>query len=178
MKNKEVIKSDINFLEACNLLNKSKRTVSRYIKLGRLKPERIKSRKGTIEYRFKKADLDNFIIPGRQDTIPDKRQAKGQDSDVITLLKDTTQVLRDQLKVKDEQIKGLGKKIDQLIERSRESNILMGGLQNRLLMLEQGNKDEKRVDKKEATQDTNKTGQGRGQKIKGFFNRLFKGNKI
>jgi len=38
MKNKEAMKSDITFIEACNLLKKSRRTVSRYIKKGLIMP--------------------------------------------------------------------------------------------------------------------------------------------
>ncbi len=59
-----------------------------------------------------------------------------QDREVITLLKETTQTLRDQLTVKDKQIKSLGNKIDGLIERGRETNILLKGLTNKVLMLE------------------------------------------
>ena len=65
MKNREVIKSDITFIEACNLLKKSKRTVSRYIKKGLLKPERIRSKRGSLEYRFNQADLESLKIPGK-----------------------------------------------------------------------------------------------------------------
>ena len=48
MKNKEVIKNDITFIEACKILGKSGRTLSRYIKKGLLNPEKIKTEKGTI----------------------------------------------------------------------------------------------------------------------------------
>jgi len=52
MKNKEVIKSDITFIEACKLLKKSKRTLTRYIKNGLLNPDKIKTEKGILKYRF------------------------------------------------------------------------------------------------------------------------------
>jgi predicted site-specific integrase-resolvase len=48
MNKKEGIKSDITFIEACKLLKKSKRTISRYIKNGLLNPDKIKSKKGMI----------------------------------------------------------------------------------------------------------------------------------
>ena len=75
-----------------------------------------------------------------QDT-PDKTRHNtaretGQDGEIITLLKETTGFLKEQLKVKDEQIKDLGGKIDQLIERDRETNILLRGLQDKILALE------------------------------------------
>jgi hypothetical protein len=178
MKKKEVkeVKNEINFIEACKILGKSERTLSRYIKKSLIIPEKIKSQKGSIEYRFNRTELEAFKIPGtdkiRTDTIDDKRQDTGQNRDVITLLKETTEVLKDQLKIKDEQIKSMSKKIDQLIERSRESNILIKGMANKLLLIEGKNKEENREDiKQDIRQDIR---QDRGQKIKGFFKRLFK----
>jgi len=183
MNKKEGIKSDLTFIEACNLLKKSKRTVSRYIKKGLITPEKIKSQKGSIEYRFKKSDLESLKIPGtdklRQDTRQAIRQDTGQDSEVITLLKETTKTLRDQLAVKDKQIKSLGNKIDGLIERGRETNILIKGLTNKVLMLEGKtekaetineveNKDKERGDRQD------KKRQDRGQKIKDFIRKIFK----
>ena len=50
MKNKEAIKSDITFIEACKILGKSERTLPRYISKKLIIPEKIKSQKG-IEYR-------------------------------------------------------------------------------------------------------------------------------
>jgi len=149
MKNKEV-KSEITFLEACKILKKSKKTISRYIKKGLITPERIKSQRGTLEYRFKRDDLENFKKPETGQIRQDTRQ----DSEIITLLKETTQVLKNQLKVKDEQIKSL-------LERSRENNILLKGLQNKVLMLE--SKDENRGDRPDEKR------QDRGQKIKVFI---------
>ena len=61
MKNKE---GTVTFIEACKLLKKSKRTVSRYIKKVLIKPEKIKSQKESVEYRFKQADLESLKIPG------------------------------------------------------------------------------------------------------------------
>lgn len=183
MKNREVIKNDITFIEACKLLKKSRKTISRYIKKGLLKPERIKSQRGTLEYRFKQADLKG-LKTGIGKTRTDKtRQVIRQDSEVITLLKETTKTLRDQLAVKDKQIKSLGNKIDGLIERGRETNILIKGLTNKVLMLEGKtekaetineveNKDKDREDRKEKTgQDIR---QDTGQKIKDFIRKIFK----
>ena len=71
-----------------------------------------------------------------RETRPDRTRETGQDSEVIMLLKETTGLLKEQLVKKDEQIKDLGGKIDQLIERDRETNILIGQLQSKVLMLE------------------------------------------
>jgi len=39
---------DISLNEVCQLLSKSKRTITRYIKKGLLNPEKVKSQKGMI----------------------------------------------------------------------------------------------------------------------------------
>jgi len=194
---------NLTLFEACELLNRSKKSISRYIRRGLLHPQQIKSQQGTLEYRFSKADLEAFKLQETQDktrqetgdtpdetrqsgqteetpikeaeikaikdeTRPDKadqpRQDKaretGQDNEIINLLKETTGLLKDQLAKKDEQIKDLGGKIDELIQRDRETNILIGQLQSKVLMLEQP-KDAIKADIVEQTrQDTpDKTGQ-------------------
>jgi len=170
---------NITYPEVCKLLKKSRKTISRYIKKGLITPERIKSQRGTLEYRFSQADLEG-LKPGLDKIRKDKtRPAIRQDTEVITLLKETTQTLRDQLNVKDKQIKSLGNKIDGLIERGRETNILIKGLTNKVLMLEGKaekaetvneweNKDKYREDRQD------KKRQDRGQKIKDFIRKIFK----
>ena len=228
---------NITLFETCELLSRSKKSISRYVRRGLLHPKKVKSQQGTLEYRFSESELKAFkeketesrqdrrdtqdrtdetpdtkkIITetaenkesvldksktdetghGRQDgteqtgqqeakeitetikkkeKILDKEQTEqtghpapeqtGQDGEVITLLKETTGLLRDQLKVKDEQIKDLGGKIDQLIERDRETNILLKGLQEKVLMLEQPKPEQ--------------TGQDKENK-EGFLKKLFNG---
>jgi hypothetical protein len=217
---------NLTLFEACELLNRSKKSISRYIRRGLLHPQQIKSQQGTLEYRFTKADIEAFKTlealnaeetrqdetgqpeqtgqsgQTRQDTLkaeniknkevldetrqdkpeetrPDRTRETGQDNEVITLLKETAGLLKDQLKVKDEQIKDLGGKIDQLIERDRETNILIGQLQSKVLMLEKPkepiNGDAEQTG--QARQDTaDKTGQDEPKPEKaGFWKRLFKG---
>jgi len=140
---------NITLFEACKLLNKSKKSISRYIKHGLLHPERVKSQQGTLEYRFNKADIEAFKAQelnaeetGQDKTQetrrdrPDKTQETGQGNDIIMLLKETTGALKEQLIKKDDQINALGGTINQLIERDRETNILLGQLQSKVLMLE------------------------------------------
>lgn len=191
---------NITLFEACEYLNKSKKSLSRYIRQGKLHPKRIKSKQGTLEYRFSKADLEAYkeqeadqsgqdtpqqttqdstdkTRPAepdktRQETkkekTPEKKAVKssditvkekrdrqdtatetgrdktketrpaqaGQDNQVIELLKETTGMLREQLGKKDEQINSLSETVDQLIQRDRETNILLKGLQDKILMLE------------------------------------------
>ena len=168
MKNKK----DLTFIEVCKILKKSRKTISRYIRKGLLKPKRIKSKRGTLEYRFNQADLKN-LKPGIDKTRTGKTgQVIRQESVVID-------ILREQLNIKDKQIKSLSGKIDKLIERSRETNILLKGLTNKVLMLE-GKADPTETEKeiKERQDKKGKTGQAtrqdRGQKIKDFIRKIFK----
>jgi hypothetical protein len=215
----------VTLYEACELLNKSARTVSRYVRKGFLTPMSIRSRKGTLEYRFSRAELDSlkdredeirqatfaedetsepvsaqfasidlaqerpavempFVIQSEAPT-PDTSDMTGQtrlqatpeaetkkqtepvigdnpaatveeqqsnsvaipsaDKEIIDLLKETTGMLRDQLQVKDEQIKSLNDKIDNLIERDRETNILLKGLQDKFLYLDKPKNEQSRT---------------------------------
>jgi len=189
---------NLSLFEVCEILSKSSRTITRYIKNGILHPVEIKSRKGMPEYRFCREEIDAFkarenqwrqpsytsrmqyvrpdIIPeapvlpssistdnqnlveetsktaarGGIENIPITSQAEApiqnikpeikaetrQDEEIITLLKETTEILRDQLKAKDDQIKNLDEKIGQLIERNRETNILLKGLQDKIGLLD------------------------------------------
>lgn len=61
--------------EVSKRLNKSKKTISRYIKNGLLHPEETLSEKNTLVYKFSEADLELFKSgQGRQDKKP--REAK------------------------------------------------------------------------------------------------------
>jgi len=157
-------KTDLTLKEVCQVLGKSKRTVSRYIKARKLNPEKIKSKKG-IEYRFNLAEIESLKKPDttgqmtRQNIIDDKN------NDTLSLLKDTMKLLQKQLKAKDTQIINM-------LDRQRETNILMGQLQNRVLLLEDKSKG-KQPDKNDRTDDT--TSQGKWQGLNGWVKRIFKG---
>jgi len=71
MKNKK----DLTFTEACEILKKSRKTISRYIKKGLITLERIKSQRGTLEYRFNQADLEGLKL-GIGKARPDKTRHK------------------------------------------------------------------------------------------------------
>lgn len=190
---------NITFFEACEILNRSKKTLSRYIRRGVLNPQKIKSQQGTLEYRFTRAELDALRErlatqdQTRQDT-PDKtghpettpleadptailaqtgqsrqdRQDKtgqdktAQEAGIINILKETTELLKDQLTIKDAQIGTLNEQVHKLIERDRETNILLKGLQDKLMLLE--------PPKPGAIDTTGKTGRDetgkRGQRIR------------
>jgi len=146
----DMAKEEVGLQEVCRLLGKSKRTIIRYIKAGKLKPERIKTEKGILEYRFNRTEVESLKNLKNQEAIG---QATGQNDkivqktdDTLSLLNDTVKLLQKQLKAKDIQIK-------QLLDRQRETNVLMGQLQNRVLLLEDKSKG-KQVDKIHQTKDT------------------------
>ena len=58
---------NLTLFEACELLNRSKKSISRYIRRGLLHPQRVKSQQGTLEYRFSKEDLEAFKLKDTQD---------------------------------------------------------------------------------------------------------------
>ncbi|MFA6376844.1 MAG: helix-turn-helix domain-containing protein [Candidatus Paceibacterota bacterium] len=251
----------LTLYEVCEILGKSTRTITRYVHKHILHPRGVKSRQGTLEYRFSRVEIDAFkarqdsirpyvylnnkpeadplpianfadygylpppvqkpfLIPGisfpvqqapavsqpsspgnhekieaRQDELsavaPRKKEnniseneedivkpvqqkdagevlsQKRNDGEIILLLKETTGMLRDQLKVKDDQIRNLDDKIGQLIERNRETNILLKGLQDKIMLLEKPSK--KPNDGVDATDKHSDANQG-NQSIREFDN--------
>ena len=211
----------LTLFETCEILNKSSRSVSRYIRKGVLNPMGIKSRQGTLEYRFSRNEIEAFkkqedelrqvtyvstgapiagiakfatvnfqeapstrqappVMPltpdmtrqhGQQiepdrpapeaqdknETVPkadvEEKIIPSADKEIITLLKETTEILRDQLQVKDEQIKSLNGKIDNLIERDRETNILLKGMQDKMMLLEKPKAQEEPPQKKRSIEE-------------------------
>jgi excisionase family DNA binding protein len=143
---------NLTLYEACEYLNRSKKTISRLIRKGKLHPKRVKSQQGTLAYRFNKADLDKLkkalgaeptdetrqdrqapktpaTALKRRDRADQTGQDTKQDKSFTGIFNDIVETLKDQLKAKDRQI-------DQLIERDRETNILLKGLQDRLMLAE------------------------------------------
>lgn len=155
--------NNITFSEACTILKKSKRTLSRYIKAGKLNPKKIKSRKG-IEYRFDLTELESLKKPDTTGQMTRQINFDDKSNDTLILLKDTIRLLQKQLKAKDKQIANFQ-------DRQREANYLLKGLQDKVLLLEDKSKG-KRPDKKDRTDDT--TNQVKWQGLNGFFKRLFK----
>jgi len=186
---------NITLFEACEILNKSKKTVSRYVRRGRLNPLKVKSQQGTLEYRFSKDDLDRLraelaivdrtdktqqtgqagyarqdtqqgdlplnteeITPAPDKTRPDRTEETGQPHSIINLLKETTELLKHQLTIKDTQIETLNDQVHKLIERDRETNILLKGLQDRLMLLE--------PPKHKETETPDQTGRGRRERTR------------
>jgi membrane-anchored protein YejM (alkaline phosphatase superfamily) len=83
----------------------------------------------------------------------------------------TIQILHEQLKTKDEQIKSL-------LERQRENNILMKGLQEKVFVLESGTpeevfSEEKTAEFSEETKDEETQSETSKAPQKGFWGRIF-----
>jgi len=164
-------KSDLSLKEVCERLGKSRRTVSRYISNGLLNPDKIKTERGLYEYRFDQSEIESLKKRGRSQTTGQNIKIDRNIDDTLALLKDTIKLLQKQLKAKDNQI-------NKMLERQREANILTGQLQNKVFLLEDKSKGKKGQDTPDKTgQDIRQDiRQDTGQRIRGFFKRIFKGN--
>ena len=154
----------VSFTEASKILGKSERTLSRYIKKKLLNPDKIKTEKGT-KYLFNRSEVENLKKPDTTGQMTGQNIFDNKNNDTLSLLKDTINLLQKQLKAKDKQIANFQ-------DRQREANILMGQLQNKVLMLEDKSKG-KRPDKNNRTDDT--TSQVKWQGMNDWLKRLFKG---
>tara|TARA_Y100000310_G_scaffold344815_1_gene459698 strand:+ start:1017 stop:1514 length:498 start_codon:yes stop_codon:yes gene_type:complete len=67
-----------------------------------------------------------------------KEEPKEASQDLLEVKNEMIATLQKIVDTKDHQIEDLSGKIDQLIERDHETNILLKGLQDRLFLLEQG----------------------------------------
>ena len=154
----------LTFKEASKILGKSERTLSRYIKKKLLNPDKIKTEKGT-KYLFNRSEVENLKKPDTTGQMTGQNIFDNKNNDTLSLLKDTINLLQKQLKAKDKQIANFQ-------DRQREANILMGQLQNKVLMLEDKSKG-KRPDKNNRTDNT--TSQVKWQGMNDWLKRLFKG---
>ncbi len=195
---------NLTLFEVCELLSKSKKTVSRYIRQGKLNPKEIKSKQGTLEYRFYLEDIENFkkqdstkrrenelsqsLEDGKmaenggniekktkknieKEIIKVNNTEKIQDDGLNGVLKETIGLLKGQLEEKDKQIERKDEAINSLIERNRENNVLMKGLQDKVFVLEEKKieLEETGRDKADKTGQTDEKGQG-GQSEKKYKN--------
>ncbi|MDD4343949.1 MAG: helix-turn-helix domain-containing protein [Eubacteriales bacterium] len=156
--------NNLTLKEVCQELGKSKRTITRYIKKGLLNPEKVKSENGILEYRFKKTEIENINNPDTTTSQTTRQNIKSEsnNNDTLSLLKDNMKLLEKQLKAKDRQI-------NKMLERQRETNILIGQLQNKVLLLEDKSKG-KRQDKNDKPSDT--TSDTLSDRVKRFIDRL------
>ena len=78
------------------------------------------------------ADLLQKHFGAAEKTVTKKRSG---DDPLVTLLERTNTTLQSQLLVKDDQIKQLAQAIEELSQRQRETNILMKGMQEQILLV-------------------------------------------
>jgi len=123
--------------DVARILEKSEKTVQRYIKNDRLHPQLVKGERGILENRFDteeveklKAEIPQAHIPetSKTDTSDETSKTPKEDRTNYDVLSQTIQTLTGQLAVKDEQIA-------QLNERLRESHIMQNTLQERVSAL-------------------------------------------
>jgi len=94
----------------------------------------LKMNEPVQEIKEKKESFDTR--KKEQTEIPETVEILKAKNEIINILKGELYKKDGQMKTKDWQIGSLGKKIDNLIERDRETNILLKGLQDRVFMLE------------------------------------------
>ena len=78
-----------------------------------------------------------------QTETPETVEVLKAKNEIINILKGELYKKDGQMKTKDWQIGSLGKKIDNLIERDHETNVILKGLQDRVFMLESPEKPQK-----------------------------------
>ena len=77
--------------------------------------------------------------PAGREVVEERSTASTETSGEVLKVKDEMiDILQGVIETKDGQIGDLSKKIDQLIERDRETNFLLKGLQDRIFLLERG----------------------------------------
>jgi len=158
---------ELSFDDVSRILNKSKRTISRYIKAGKLNPKKIKGKKGILEYSFNRSEVEglkNSEVAGQG--TGHNQKVDNKYNDILSLLKDNMKVLQKQLKIKDQEIK----KLNQRLDRQEETNRMIGQIQTKLLLLEDKTKDKKQMTK-DMTKDMT---QANKWHIKNIINKIFK----
>ncbi|MDO8633107.1 MAG: hypothetical protein Q7K38_00990 [Candidatus Wildermuthbacteria bacterium] len=87
----------------------------------------------------KKAEPQEEVEFRAKEVVEERSTASTETSGEVLKVKDEMiDILQRVIETKDGQIGDLSKKIDQLIERDRETNFLLKGLQDRIFLLERG----------------------------------------
>lgn len=151
------------------------------------------------DYLLKKLNINKAVKksePKEKKEIPEDWEKTGK-IEIPEIIREVIKALKNQIYIKDKQIESLSNKIDQLIERDRETNIILKGLQDRVFLLEGAKMSQNRQNRaenepemaeiyqepqkaeKEPTNEptsekqANKTEIKEKPKKKGFFSRLF-----
>ena len=148
--------------EAARLLRQADSAVMRLIKealqAGAIKEDIMKAemREGRMMYLINRAFLVEESerereIPVKEEVATEPHYEKKEEpQNTSSLESEMIETLKKVIDTKDQQIGDLSSKIDQLIERDHETNILLKGLHDRLFLLEEGKpKESKKREKKE-----------------------------
>ena len=143
------------------------------------------------DYLLKELEISE---PVKEPELKEKKEladktAEKQQTETPEIVREVIKTLKSQIYIKDKQIDSLGNKIDQLIERDRETNIILKGLQDRVFLLEgakmsQNRTNEPQEAQKEPTRanisekEATKTEFKEKPKKNGLWKRLFKNNKL
>lgn len=132
----------ITIREATKLTNRADITIRRLIKqlIKQNDPEisqmiRQETTKGGFVYKINK----NFLLEKLKISEPERvieEKIEKRKTETPEMIKELIETLKNQLVIKDRQIEGLSNKIDELIERNRETNIIIKSLQDRVFLLE------------------------------------------
>ena len=137
--------------EAAQLLKQADSAVMRLIKEALLagveKEDIVKAemRQGRMMYLVSRTFLVEEVkkekdVPFKKESVQEySNEEKKESPSLLSVKDDMITILQKVIDTKDHQIGDLSGKIDQLIERDHETNILMKGLQDRLFLLEEGN---------------------------------------
>lgn len=166
MNYKKIEQDYLTIKEVAKLTGKSEITIRRLIKnepyqdsmqdsmqpnkLSRLLIKKEKTQRGFVYKVQKQFILDKIKLKTRlsdklsdkvDDKVDDKVNDKAGDKvsgDKLSgkISNEIVLILKEQLQIKDKQIENLSRKIDELIERDRETNIILKGLQDKFFLLE------------------------------------------
>lgn len=144
----------ITITEAARLTGQSDLAIMRTIKDFLQQPGvnqdeilRKEPRDNSFVYLVNKEVLLRELAKGEEEQQPlqETREAPTPEQDLLQAKNEMIATLQKVLDTKDRQLEDLSKKIDQLIERNRETNILLKNLQDKIFLLEQGRPNKKQA---------------------------------
>ncbi len=132
----------ITIAEAAELSGKSDIDIMRLLK------DRLQSSGVSVESVMRREQREKGIMllvnkaflfqepPESSQDLKDSKQEYEESNELLKAKDEMIATLQRIIEIKDRQMEDLGKKIDELIERDRETNILLKGLQDRIFLLE------------------------------------------
>jgi len=134
--------NQISIKDAIAFTGRSERTIRRLLKTGHIAGQKTKGVKGDEWLIDKESLIKAFQMTGmtgnmdRQKTGHDNLDDRTDDNPIIMILQKQLDEKQQQLIEKDKQIENLHRTIQEMIERDRESNIIIKSQQEQLKLLE------------------------------------------